>query len=286
MEKILDIIKIVLLVVLIAVIIGIAVIFMNKDLKFGIKTELIYDEIIKEEFNKIEIKSKSLDYEFVKSNNEEVNIKIYDAKDHNPIVKVEAETLKIETTEDFSCMFCFNIKRKVIISLPEDQYDLIVDATSGDLKSEIDFNNVKVSATSGDYKFQNIKDATINVSSGDITLDKVEKLEIKSTSGDIKISEVDEFKAESTSGDIEVEKINNHIDLKTTSGDIEIKNLTLTNNSSINAKSGDIIVYNASEGIYYNTKVKSGDVKINNNDRYAEIELTINTTSGDIIIKN
>lgn len=286
MEKTLVIIKIVLLVILIAMIGIIGVVFMNKGFKFGTKTELIYDETIKEEFNKIEIKSKSLDYEFVKSNNEEVSVKIYDEKDHNPIVKVEAESLKIETTEDFNCMFCFNVKRKAIISLPEKEYDLLVNATSGDYKSEIDFNNVKIEATSGDIKFKNVQDATINVSSGDITLDTVEKLEIKSTSGDIKISEVDDFKVESTSGDIEVEKINNHIDIKTTSGDVEIKDLTLTNNSSINVKSGDITVYNASEGIYYDTKSKSGDVKINNNDRLAEIELTINTTSGDINIKN
>ena len=286
MEKTLVIIKIVLLVILIAMIGVIGVIFMNRGFKFGTKTELIYDETIKEDFDKIEIKSKSLDYEFVKSNNEEVSVKIYDEKDHNPIVKVEAETLKIETTEDFNCMFCFNIKRKVIISLPEKQYDLVVNATSGDYTSEVDFNNVKIEATSGDIKLKNVNEATIDVKSGDIILTTAKKLDIKSTSGDIKVIKVDDFKAESTSGDINIDIINNHLDIKTNSGDIEIKDLTLTNNSSINVTSGDITVYNASEGIYYNTNVKSGDIKINNNDRLAEIELTINTTSGDITIKN
>lgn len=241
----------------------------NFNFGFGSKSTLIYDENITEDFNKIDIYSKSLDFKFVKSTDNNINVKVYDDKKNTVSVKVENNILKIDSDNDNVCIFCFTSKRQAIISLPEKTFDLALETTSGDIYSEINFINADLNTRSGDIELNNIKNGNIKV-----------------TSGDIKINEVDDLVIKTTSGDIEINKINKHIDSQTTSGDIDINNLNLTTNSNIKVISGDVIINNSSSDIYYNTSVISGDVKVNNNNRHANYELTINTKSGDIIVRN
>ena len=241
----------------------------NFNFGFGSKSTLIYDKNIEENFNKIDIFSKSLDFKFVKSSDNNINVKVYDDKNNTVSVKVENQTLKITSDNDNVCIFCFSSKRQAIISLPDKMYDLTLETTSGDIYSEINFNNADLEARSGDIELNNIKNANIKV-----------------TSGDIKINEVDKLIVKATSGDLEINKINKQIDSETTSGDIDINNLSLTTNSNIKVTSGDVTIFNASHDIYYNTSVISGDVRVNNNNRHANYELTINTKSGDITVKN
>lgn len=239
------------------------------NFNFGSKSTLIYDENIENNFNKIDIYSNSLDFKFIKSTDGNTNVKVYDDKKNTISVKVENDTLKIVSDNKRVCFFCFPSKRQAIISLPEKIYDLVLETTSGDIYSEINFNK-----------------ADLNTRSGDIALNNIKNGKIKVTSGDIKINETDDITIKTTSGDIQINKINKHVDSQTTSGDIEINNLNLTTNSNIKVTSGDVTILNSSDDIYYNTNVISGDVKINNNNRHASVELTINTTSGDIIIRN
>jgi len=263
--------------IVIFLIVGLIVLINNKftfkldnfNFGFGSKSTLIYNENINEDFNKIDIYSKSLDFKFVKSTDNNINVKVYDEKNNTVSVKVENNTLKIVSDNDNVCIFCFPSKRQAIISLPENTYDLVLETTSGDIYSEININKADLNTRSGDIELNNIKNANIKV-----------------TSGDIKINEVDDLNIKTTSGDIEINKINKHIDSETTSGDIEINNLILTTDSNIKVTSGDVTIFNASDDIYYNTHVISGDIKVNNNNRHANNELTINTKSGDITVKN
>lgn len=271
MERTATLLKIIFLCILIFILVGVLVFFINNDFKFNFdeKSALIYDENIENEFNKIDIHSESLDFKFVKSNDDTVNVKVYDNKKNKVNVNVENNTLKIESNNKFKCFFCFLKKREVIISLPEKIYDLAIDTKSGDITSNVDFNKVNIISISGDIEFNKIKKAFI-----------------KSTSGDIKIKEVDDLKIKSTSGDLEVNNVNEHIDIKTTSGDVDIDDLVLTEDSNISVISGDVNIYSKSDDIYYNANAISGDIKISNNNRHANNELTIKTKSGDIIIKN
>lgn len=271
MEKTLTAVKITLFGLLIAVLVVVLVISINKDFDFGFKSnsKLVYDENIEEEFNKIDFYSESMDIEFVKSKDEKVNVKVYDSKENTTTANVENDTLKIVSDKKEKCFFCIVENRKTVIALPENIYDLAIESKSGDILSNINFNKVSIDSKSGDIKLNNIKEGNLKVASGDIDLEEVDDIEIVSSSGDVNIN-----------------KINKHLDIDTKSGDIFIKDLTLTNNSNIKVASGDVTIYNASEDIYFNTKVASGDVSIDNNNRYAKNELTINTKSGDIIVKN
>ena len=181
------------------------------NIKLGSRGVLIYDKNINEDFNKLDIYSKSLDFEFIKSNDNTTNVKVYDDKNNTVQVKVENNTLKIVSdNRNNVCFFCFNTNRKAVISLPARIYDLVLETTSGDIYSEIDFINANINTRSGDIDLNNIKNANIKV-----------------TSGDIKINEVDDLNIKTTSGDMAINKINKYIDSETTSGDILIRNITL-----------------------------------------------------------
>lgn len=272
MEKTLTILRICLLSILIIILSWILYLFINKDFNINLKTQasLIYDNNIKEEFDKIDIYTESMDFKFVKSNDDTTNIKIYDSKDNIVNVKVENNILKIESNKNNRCFLCTVDDRETIITLPEKEYELVVNTKSGDIKSaDINFNKADIITKSGDVGINKIKEANINV-----------------TSGDIIITEVDNLTIESTSGDVKINKINNQLDIKTTSGDISINDLSLTKDSKIKVTSGDIKIYSKSSDIYYNAKATSGDILITNNNRHANTELTISTTSGDITVNN
>ncbi len=269
MSKAIKILAIVLLSLLIVGLIATFVLLLNEKMEFPmVQTELVYDENISEPFDNIQVSIESLDIKLIKAEDSNVNVKVYDSKDNEVSVKVEDDTLIIENNKHTSWHFLSFGTREVVISLPEREYDLIVNSTSGDVKAKIAFNDVTIVTTSGDIKFTKVND-----------------LEATVTSGDIEVDEVNNITIASNSGDVEIGKINKSLDIETTSGDIDIDNLTIVKDSSIKVTSGDVTIHNSSNNIYYNTKVTSGDVKINNNNRHAEYELKIDTKSGDIIVK-
>lgn len=268
-NKIIKILLIILLTILVVGLIAVFVLLLNNKIDLNIsQSKLIYDEIITESFNNIQVSTKSLDIKLIKSNDLKANVKVYDRKDSELSVKVEDNTLKIENERHTSwCFLCFG-ESKVVISLPEKEYDLVINATSGDIESQVDLNN-----------------ATIVTTSGDIDFTKVNELVLTVTSGDIEINEVNSITITSTSGDVEIGKVNNSLNIETTSGDIDIDNLTIMKDSNIKVKSGDVTINKTADNIYYNVTAPRGDVKITNNNRHADYELKIDTKSGDIKVK-
>ena len=273
MSKTIDILKIIVLSLIIVILVGVLVYGLKNKINFNFtikKAELIYDENINEDFEKINVETKSLDVKFVKSQSDEVNVKIYDKKNNDATVNVDNNTLNIVSKNESNCFgFCFNYKSEIVISLPEKDYDVIINGTSSDISSEINLGNVDIKLTSGDIKLNETNICNIKVKSGDVNINNVNKLDLESTSGDVKIG-----------------SINESLNIETKSGDININELNLNTNSKINVTSGDININKVLSNIYFDTKVKSGDVKIGNNDRHAEVELSINTISGDIRVNN
>ena len=263
--------KITFISLLMIVIIGVTSVFvllMTGTINFDFfNTKVIYNENIDESFDKIKVSTTSLDVKLVKSSDEKVNVKIIDKENDGVIVKVEDNTLLIQydTKKRFFLCFC---KREAIISLPEKEYDLIVKSTSGDITSEVNLTSAMIITTSGDIRLNNVGDFKSVVTSGDIKANDVHNANLLATSGDIRIDRIDES-----------------VEIGTTSGDIKINELTIKKDSHITATSGDVTINKSSSNIYYNTEVTSGNVKIDNNNRLAEFELKIETKSGDIRVK-
>ena len=266
------VLKIISIILLSLLIIGLCIVFIllfNNKISFkSFESKLIYDKNITDFFDTIKVSTKSLDIQLVKSNNNVSNVKVYDKKDNEISVKVEDKTLIIDSNKNKSwCFLCFG-KNKAVISLPEKEYNLIVNSTSGDIESNVDLNDVTIVATSGDIELNKTNDFVATVVSGDIEVKEAHNLVISSTSGDIEIG-----------------KIKNSLEIETTSGDINIEDLTIDKNSSIRVISGDININKSSGNIYFDAKVTSGDVLIGNNNRHGDYELKINAKSGDIRVK-
>ena len=124
-NKIIKILLIILLTILVVGLIAVFVSLLNNKIDLNIsQSKLIYDEIITESFNNIQVSTKSLDIKLIKSNDLKTNVKVYDRNDSELSVKVEDNTLKIENERHTSwCFLCFG-ESKVVISLPEKEYDL------------------------------------------------------------------------------------------------------------------------------------------------------------------
>lgn len=235
------------------------------------KSELVYDEEITTPIKKLEIETKSADVRIESNNSDKISLKVY-AEDQEDIhYKTENETLNIKENKNHFCIGICNIPTtEIIISIPKTQeYEVSLTTVSGDVYiEEAQISSLHLKTTSGDIRVQSAKEAVVTTTSGDISLNKVENLKLTTTSGDAELREV--------IGSCQI---------KTTSGDIEIDTLKINRNSKITSVSGDIEIQRNSNS-YVKTETVSGEVRVGNNDRYAEAELFIKTTSGDIEVED
>ena len=242
------------------------------NFNFKKENELIYEEEYNvDEVNNLTINSISSDILFKESTNNEIKVIVYGDKYND--LKVELNNNLLTIDYDVETNFCIGIcftNDRLIIYIPNTyNKNIKINTTSGDvlglnlINAKLDFKSV-----SGDIQINNIDEASITMTSGEVNINKINKTNIKTVSGDIEINTI-------------TEKLN----IETTSGEIAIDNLTLTTDSKIKTISGDVEIDNATN-IYFDTNTVSGDIKVKNNDRKADYELSIKTTSGDISVNN
>ena len=276
MNSALNIVKIILLSVIAIALVLILIFLLNgkmniKGFTLYEKTELVYEETFKEEVTNLKVITTSNDVKIEEAEQEGIKVEIYDRKDAKPEAHIEDNTLVIENKSDVRIGFSFGINgnSRIVITVPKgNTYDLDIEGTSSDVYSLIDLKDVNIKVTSGDIKLNDSHNTTIKTTSGDVELGSTNKLSINVKSGDI-----------------DVDNVNSKLTIETTSGDINIRKLELDSDSSIRVTSGDVTIGKTND-IYIDTSVMSGDVKVNTNNRHANQELKIKTTSGDITVNN
>ncbi len=236
------------------------------------ESKIILEETYNDvDITKITIDGISSDVKVIYSEADEIKVTIYGEEKDKVTSEIVNDTLKV--SKNIKNHFCFGFcgwnEDAIIIALPMNmQNKLEINTVSGDINL-LDFNqmDIKVKTTSGDVKIGNVADTTINT-----------------TSGDIEIYTTNVTSVETVSGEIVIGNINSKANLKTTSGDIDILNIKCEEASNIKSISGDVTIKNVTNA-YVEASSTSGDIKIENNDRFAPVNLTIKTTSGDIKIK-
>ena len=206
----------------------------------------------------------------IKESDNDIRVEYYSNSEKNPkIIKNDNEIILDERNYDMSCFgFCF-INRRVVLYIPSD-YDgkFDIETVSGDIYSNINIvNDISMITTSGDVELLDANDITITT-----------------TSGDIKVSKTNKISAVTTSGDVTINRVNERVSVKTTSGDIILKNLDIKDNSSVETASGDVSINNNISNCYVESSTTSGDTNINKSDRKSDLILKIKTTSGDITV--
>lgn len=192
------------------------------------------------------------------------DIKVTSASGDIVINNINAKKFEIETASG-----------EVKISEVNSSINSIIRSSSGDIKIERhNSGNIDIKSISGEISCENIKsnnEFNVETSSGDIDVNNLENSEgnFKSISGEINLEELERINSIITSsGDVKINsyKINNDLNIKTVSGEVE---LDLKENSSIDlefeSNSGDLDndfrdVYGGKNKIY--VKTGSGDLSI------------------------
>lgn len=233
------------------------------DFIFG-ETKLIETKEF-DSINNLSIDTNIADIYIKESKDDKVKVELYSKKYEEKEISNTEKELKV-TLKEKCVLFCFFNRSKINVYLPKNyDKDIVINSTTGDI--EVDSyskSDAVINTTTGDINLKSIKDATVNVTTGDIDIDEVNDLVINSTTGDINLGIV-----------------NNSIELSTTTGDIDIKELNINKNSKIKASTGDICI-KKTNSIYIEGNTSTGDVNISNNNRKSDIELKIKTSTGDI----
>ena len=290
---------------------------------FGNNTEKIFEKDYEpEELDKIKVDVSSSNITIEKADVDKIKVTAYGDKDEKINEEINNKELSITKSNTKGYLFAmfYWCDEKIIIQVPSDwNEELNIHTSSGDIMAQnLENNNINLESSSGKIECGNINNGilksssgnitvgngnkiTLQASSGDIKAGNFNKLSAEASSGDIEIGTIGEgaiktasgkinviganrIKAEASSGDIDIETIQNYCELKTSSGNIDINSLSITENSNITAKSGNVRI-NGKNDIYIETETGSGNAKIENNNRMAEIVLKIITTSGNIRVE-
>ncbi len=146
---------------------------------------------------------------------------------------------------------------------------------------------LSVDTQGGDIRIESLKAEHLAIDSGagDIEFSgTVQNVQLKSTSGDIEVKSgctATQMSLQTSSGDIEIQQGEvGQLTVKTSSGDIEGKQLAVQQ-AQLETTSGDMELYGASEQIQANST--SGEIEL---DLTAQPEaLALETTSGDIKVR-
>jgi len=308
MDKSIKILQICLLIVLLIILFGILMWGLNKNnFTFGSETKQVKNETISlENIEQINFNTKSNDVKVYVSNTNELRVVQYSGKKAKEkdlfTYKKEGNTLTIKGNyREFCIGFCFDIGTRYEIYLPNTYTkNLSINEISGDItvgEQDINLNSLSLKTTSGDIEINNnikANNITIDTKSGEIKTNnlKANKIDIQSISGDLYLESLvsKDIYMRTISGEVEVNQTIGKLDIKTTSGDIEIDHFTIKNNSKITSISGDVNVsLNQDSHCNIIESSVSGDKSLPNNsslDGKGTYKLEINTTSGDIEVNN
>ena len=265
----LNIVKLILLLILLGICVGILVVGLQKrPFMFSSKTEQIYNKVYDIQ-DIIKIKTVNADIRIKETSSDTIQVVAYGTKNDKISEHIKEGEIELEYTgKNFCIGFCF-FENYIEILIPSSfEGKAILESTSGDIEVGRLENSL----------------LEMNTVSGDIEVKKVKSCDIKSVSGDINIEQVENSTVTTTSGDIGIQLLMHQLKAISTSGDITIQKIALQEDSNIKTVSGDVTIYNP-ENIYFQTATKSGEIYIKENNRHAEKELKITTTSGDITIK-
>lgn len=308
-----DIVKIVILSIIIVILLGIMVsclIFKNVkffSFKVGKSEELINESYNINNINNIEVDLVSADVN-IKENEVDNEIKVILKGNRDEIdryeVKLDGNKLVIrETRKVYIFNFWFFYEEdNVTIYVPKVyNKDMKLKTTSGDIETYTNLNsNMDIKSTSGDITLMEVNnlnaktvsgeievgscyDTKVESTSGDVNVDKAYNIEAKTVSGEITLGDVYNVVANSTSGDIDIRSMRD-IEIGTVSGEVTLDNVVMSHNGKIKTTSGDVTINNIND-VYVSGKSTSGDIDVAGNNRHAEIELEVKTTSGNVRVR-
>ena len=263
-----------------------------------------YEEKFKKSFKNIEIEFVSEDLEI--EGRDDINDIIFEKGREGLDIEENNDKLIIKSKNRGVHINVFGIKlgdgnfiEKAKIIIPT-KNNLIIDNISGNIEIRNINGNLKLKTVSGDIKIENINgDVDCYTISGDIKIDNIKgDFNVVSKSGDINIRNIEkEGVIKTYSGDIEIKYGNfNKLLSSTFSGDQKLDNIDINESMEIKTMSGDIDLGLLTKDIKITIETKSGEGSINYEGKLTSINkgeisfgggdkiLFVKTLSGDINI--
>ena len=268
-----------------------------------------------EPFDSIRVDCDSCDVSFAvaEDGNARIEARIQETK--KLTANVEDSTLVISCKDERKLFQLFTFRSfsdKMTVYLPQKTYDsLVMTTASGDILVPVnfEFKTAKITTASGDINFQaNVRSSLdFTLASGDLyigNLDGSAATVCKGASSDITLKDIrcGELKIELASGDLKMEEVRpEKLTIKTASGEINMNAVVCSGVMSIKTASGDVNFRGCDAGTIqietssgdvegtfltnkvFHTHTAAGDVRLP--DERSGGDCTINTASGDIIIK-
>ncbi len=187
-------------------------------------------------------------------------------------------------------LFLINRNLNLNVGVPEEYYGkLKVEISSGNVNiKNLNTTEFEIISVSGKVEIENIENlgkASVRTSSGNVDIKEFnsEELKIKSVSGEIDcrdIKSAENFGVETSSGNVMIRNLlTEHSEFKTVSGEIDIENSKKIN--SLRTSSGNIDIKNLEIGNEMNIRTVSGEVDLD----FFEgslIDLEFDSVSGDL----
>jgi len=263
-----------------------------------------YEEKFKKSFKNIEIEFVSEDLEI--EGRDDINDIIFEKGREGLDIEENNDKLIIKSKNRGVHINVFGIKlgdgnfvEKAKIIIPTNN-NLVIDNVSGNIEIRNINGNLKLKTVSGDIKIENINgDVDCYTISGDIKIDNIKgDFNVVSKSGDINIRNIEkEGVIKTYSGDIEIKYGNfNKLLSSTFSGDQKLDNIDINESMEIKTMSGDIDLGLLTKDIKITIETKSGEGSINYEGKLTSINkgeisfgggdkiLFVKTLSGDINI--
>ena len=285
---------------------------------FNTKTEQIFQkEYALEEFEKLNIDALSSKVTIREGHSDKMKVTAYGKKHQLITEQLEDGTLSLTKENNVIGIFFCWYQEEIIIEIPKTiEKTIHVKTASGNISIlDLEQSILQLESISGNITCGHMRTGNIQTTSGNIQCGNAQEAEIKSTSGKIQAKDLNQATIKTTSGNIQVNTLQNGsaesfsgrihiqqtqtIQLKTlsgeisvgqidgscqihsTSGNLKIDTCHLHANSHMKTTSGKIEVLHL-EDVYVETKTTSGNTHINGNNRKSEIELTLETVSGNI----
>ena len=227
------------------------------------------------------IENKVGDIKIEYSTDDKVYVEVYANYDLDYSIDEDDNTIKVATKREKA--YALFRSSKLVVKLPKDtSKDLTINSEVGDIKVD-SFINLKpyIKLATGDIEVKEVDTLEFDHSTGDIEVDTVKNLKGTNVTGDIKVGEADFVTLKTSTGDIRIEDINNQVEITKGTGDVRLDTVKITENSFIKGGTGDVRIKSIT-GCYIDSKSHIGDNDINNGDRKAELELSIDIKIGDV----
>ncbi len=260
----------------------------NYSFKFSKEesNELIVDTNLEASISRVNINARNGNVYIKESANKDARIILYGNKDKTKY-EIKDGVLTIKSEERGCFGICFNtLSAKIELYLPNDyEGNIEVNNNYGDIEiGKFNLANIKITADAGDVFVDAGKTIQIDNNFGDVKLNKAEKAILKDDCGDIDVGTVLDIKVKNSYGDITIDEILKRLEVEADCGDIEISDLSINENSTINNSLGDIKINKTNE-IKIDAKTSLGDTTVNNSFN-SSVTLTVRNSCGDIEIKN